>query len=345
MKRLLMMFLMVALSVALVACGGSNETGGESSQDSNANEDEEKKSYDLKMSVTVGNSSTWFIAAEKLAEDVAEATDGRIQISVYPNEQLSGGDSGAGVEQVMNGTTDMSYHSTIIYSIMDERLGVVSAPFLFADLDDVDAALGGEGGEAIKDIIRENGVETLGFGQNGFRQVTNSKQPVTSPEDLANMRVRIPGISMYTDLWRELGADPTTMTFSEVFTSLQQGTIDGQENPIDVIHSAQLAEVQDYITMWNYSYDPLVLGINKKLFDSMSEEDQEVLRAAAVDANAYQIQLAREKEAEQIAELKEAGMEFYEPTDAELEAFRQAVEPVYEKYESVWGTDLLNSFR
>ncbi|WP_209121030.1 DctP family TRAP transporter solute-binding subunit [Alkalihalobacillus sp. BA299] len=345
MKKLFMMFLMVALSIALVACGGNDETGGEDSQDTGSTGDEEKESYDLKMSVTVGNSSTWFIAAEKLAEDVAEASDGRIQISVFPNEQLSGGDSGAGVEQVMNGTTDMSYHSTIIYSIMDERLGVLSAPFLFANLEETDVALAGEGGEAIKEIIRENGVETLGFGQNGFRQLTNSKQPVQSPEDLKNLKVRIPGISMYTDLWREFGADPTAMTFSEVFTALQQGTIDGQENPIDVIHSAQLAEVQKYITMWNYSYDPLILGINKELFDSMSEEDQEILRNAAADANAYQIQMARDKEAEQIEELKAAGMEFYEPTEADIEAFRQVVEPIYEKYESVWGADLLNTFR
>ncbi|WP_078427313.1 DctP family TRAP transporter solute-binding subunit [Alkalihalobacterium alkalinitrilicum] len=345
MKKFFMKFLMVGLATTLVACGGSNETGGDEAQDPGSTGDAEQQSYDLKMSVTVGNSSTWFMAAEKLAEDMAEATDGRIQISVYPNEQLSGGDSGAAVEQLMNGTIDLTYNSTIIYSIMDERLGVLSAPFLFANLEETDVALAGEGGEAIKEIIRENGVETLGFGQNGFRQLTNSKHEVTSPEDLVNMKVRIPGISMYTDLWREFGADPTTMTFSEVFTALQQGTIDGQENPIDVIHSSQLVEVQDYITMWNYSYDPLILGINKDLFDSMSAEDQELFRTLGEEANAYQIQLAREKESEQIEELKAAGMQFYEPTEAELEAFRQAVEAVYDKYESVWGAELLNSFR
>jgi tripartite ATP-independent transporter DctP family solute receptor len=345
MKKWSKWFVVLALSTSLVACGSNNETGGGETGEPNSSNDENKDSYNLKMSVTVGNSSTWFMAAEKLAEDVLEASDGRIEISVYPNEQLSGGDSGTGVEQLMNGITDMSYHSTIIYSIMDERLGVLSAPFLFEDLEATDEALAGAGGEAVKEILRENGVEPLGFGQNGFRQITNSSKPVQTPEDLKNMKVRIPGISMYTDLWRELGADPTTMTFSEVFTALQQGTIDGQENPIDVIHSAQLAEVQDYITMWNYSYDPLVLGINKDLFDSMSAEDQEILKNAAAEANAYQIQLARDKEAEQIAELKEQGMEFYEPTAEELELFRQAVEPVYEKYESVWGTDLLNSFR
>lgn len=344
MKKWSLWVFLLALSIGLAACG-SNETGGGESQDSSSSGEEEKESYNLRMSVTVGNSSTWFMAAEKLAEDVKEATDGRIDISVYPNEQLSGGDSGTAVEQLMNGTIDMTYNSTIIYSIMDERFGVLSAPFLFRDLEETDEALAGAGGEAIKEILRENGVEPLGFGQNGFRQITNSVKPVQSPEDLKNMKIRIPGIGMYTDLWRELGADPTTMTFSEVFTALQQGTIDGQENPIDVIHSSQLAEVQDYITMWNYSYDPLVLGINKDLFDSMSAEDQEIMMTAAADANEYQIKMAREKEAQQMEELKEQGMEFYEPTEEELEKFRQAVEPVYEKYESVWGADLLNSFR
>jgi TRAP-type C4-dicarboxylate transport system substrate-binding protein len=149
---------------------------------------------------------------------------------------------------------------------------------------------------------------------------------------------------MYTDLWTQLGANPTAMTFSEVFTSLQQGTIDGQENPIDVIHSAKLNEVQDYITMWNYSYDPLVLGINKKTLESMSEEDQELIKKLGAEAAAYQVELAREKEAKQIEELEAAGMQFYYPSDNDLKKFSEAVQPIYEKYESVWGEDLLNAF-
>ncbi|MDT8858899.1 DctP family TRAP transporter solute-binding subunit [Alkalihalobacillus sp. MEB130] len=342
MKKLSKWVILLALAVVLTACGSSDEATGE---DSVSNEGAEGESYDLKMSITVGNNTSWYEGAQKLADDVKEASDGRINITVYTNEQLAGGDSAGTVEQLMNGLIDMSYNSTIIYSIMDERFGVLSAPFLFTDLEATDEALAGAGGEAINEILRENNVEPLGFGQNGFRQISNSQHPIQTPADLENMKVRIPGISMYTDLFRELGADPTTMTFSEVFTSLQQGTIDAQENPIDVFHSAQLAEVQDYITLWNYSYDPIVLGINKDLFESMSAEDQEILRTAAVEANALQIQVAREREADQIAELQEQGVEFYEPTEDELELFRQAVEPVYEKYESVWGADLLNSFR
>jgi tripartite ATP-independent transporter DctP family solute receptor len=331
-KQSLFITMSLVLMLVLSACGQA-ATGG--------NEDKE---YNLKMSVTVGESSTWFEAAKKLAADLEEQTDGRIKMEVYPNEQLSGGDSGKGVELLVKGSTDLSFHSTIIYSILDERLGVASAPFLFKNLDEVDAAFNGAGGEAIKEILREKGVETLGFGQNGFRQLTNSKVEVKTPADLNGLKVRIPGITMYTDLWTELGSNPTAMTFSEVFTSLQQGTIDGQENPIDVIHSAKLNEVQDYITMWNYSYDPLVLGINKKTLEGMSKADQELLKKLGAEAAAYQVELAREKESKQIEELESAGMQFYYPTDADLAQFSEAVQPIYEKYESVWGEDLLNAF-
>ena len=218
MKKFVLGLFMVTLTVVMAACGGNDEAGGEA---------KEGETYDLDMSVTVGEASTWYKAAEKLAEDVKEKSEGRINISVYPNEQLSGGNSGTAVEQVANGTQAMSYNSTIIYSIMDERLGVLSAPFIFPDLDTAYSLLDGEGGEMIKDILRENGVEPLGFGQNGFRQVTNSEHPIKTPEDLKGLKMRIPGIAMYTDLWRMFGTDPTSMTFSEVFTALQQGTTGG----------------------------------------------------------------------------------------------------------------------
>jgi tripartite ATP-independent transporter DctP family solute receptor len=329
-------FAAIGLSTVLLlsAC---NSSGSEA--------DAEGKEYDLKMSVTVSDSSTWYEAAEKLKKDLAEESDGRINLELFANEQLSGGDSGKAVEGLSKGTIDLTFNSTIIYSILDERFGVASAPFLFKNLDEVDEVFNGDGGEQLKGVLAEKGVQALGFGQNGFRQLTNSKLEVKGPDDLKGLKIRIPGITMYTDLYRELGTDPTTMTFSEVFTALQQGTIDGQENPIDVIYSSKLQEVQEYITMWNYSYDPLVLGMNKKLYDSMSEEDRELFDRLGKEAAEYQLELAREKETTQIEELKAAGMKFYTPTDAELEAFNKAVQPVYEKYTDIWGKDLLNAFK
>lgn len=324
----------VSVAILLGACSGGN-----------SNADAEGKEYNLKMSVTVSDSSTWYAAAEKLRDDLKEESDGRINIEIYPNEQLTGGDSGKAVEALAKGTTDLTINSTIIYSILDAKFGVASAPFLFNNTDEVDAAFAGKGGEALTELLSEKGVHALGFGENGFRQITNSTREIKTPDDLNGLKIRIPGITMYTDLFRELGTDPATMTFSEVFTSLQQGTIDGQENPIDVIHSSKLQEVQKYITMWNYSYDPLVFGINKKLYDSMSDEDKGLFDRLGKEAAEYQVKLAREKEAEQISALEAAGMQFYTPTEDELAEFKEAVQPIYEKYTEIWGEDLLNAFR
>lgn len=335
-RRLSFAIIVSAIFMLIVAGCSSSSTGGSG--------DSSEKELNLKMSVTISNTSSWFKAAEKFADEVKENTDGRINIKVYPNEQLSGGDSGKAVESLSKGTIDLTYNSTIIYSILNDKLGVLSAPFLFKDAAEVDAKLSGEGGESIKQIIRDFGVEPLGFGENGFRQVTNSVKEIKSADDINGLKIRIPGIKMYTDLWTLYGANPATMTMSEVFTALQQGTVDGQENPIDVIYSSKLQEVQKHVTMWNYSYDPLILGMNKKLYDSLSEEDQQILLTAAENANKFQIELARETEKEQIKEMEEAGVSFYYPTEEELAEFKEKAQPIYDQYTDVWGEDLLNLF-
>lgn len=339
MKRIKYILMALGILFVINACSSDDDNEKEASEGGSGED------LTLNMSVTTSETSTWFLGAEKLAEDVEEETDGRIKIDVFANEQLSGGDSAKALELLSKGNIDLTVNSTIIYTVLDDRFGVASAPFIFNDLDDADEAFNGEGGEMLKDILREKNVEPLGYGENGFRQITNSAHEIKGPEDIDGLKIRIPGITMYTDLFRELGSDPSTMTFSEVFTSLQQGTIDGQENPIDVIYSSKLNEVQDYVTMWNYSYDPLVFGINKDLFDSLSEEDQEMFTRLGLEAAEYQVEITREREKEQIVELEEAGLNFYYPTEEEIEDYREAVEPIIEKYESIWGEDLLKAFK
>lgn len=339
MKRIKYILMALGILFVISACSSDDDNEKEASEGGSGED------LTLNMSVTTSETSTWFLGAEKLAEDVEEETDGRIKIEVFANEQLSGGDSAKALELLSKGNIDLTVNSTIIYTVLDDRFGVASAPFIFNDLDDADEAFNGEGGEMLKDILREKNVEPLGYGENGFRQITNSAHEIKGPEDIDGLKIRIPGITMYTDLFRELGSDPSTMTFSEVFTSLQQGTIDGQENPIDVIYSSKLNEVQDYVTMWNYSYDPLVFGINKDLFDSLSEEDQEMFTRLGLEAAEYQVEITREREKEQIVELEEAGLNFYYPTEEEIEDYREAVEPIIEKYESIWGEDLLKAFK
>ncbi len=150
---------------------------------------------------------------------------------------------------------------------------------------------------------------------------------------------------MYIALYKALGSNPTAMNFSEVFTALQQKAIDGQENPMDVISSSKLYEVQKYISIWNYSYDALILGINKAKFESFSPEIQKAIQEAATEACKYQIALNREKAETQLQEFKDKGMVAYEFTEEDMKPFIKAVQSVYGEYEGIMGKDLIDSFR
>lgn len=330
---------LLCVSLVFVGCNKGQEEPAAGGQ-------EEVKPVKLKMSVTTADSSTWTIGAKKFAELVKERSDGKIEIAVYPNEQLSGGNQPKGIEMLQAGATDLSLHSNIIYSVIDPKYGVISLPWLLTTEEQVDEKLiNGPAGEKFKEMLREKGVECLAYGENGFRQITNSKKEIKSPADMSGLKIRIPGIQMYTDLYQALGADPTVMNFAEVFTALQQNTIDGQENPTDVIYSSKLYEVQDYISLWNYSYDALILGINKELFDGFDADTQKLLSDAAEEAMDFQRDLNREKGGDQVKYFEDQGMTVTTLTDDEIAAFQKQVEPVYEKYGPIIGEDVIDLFR
>lgn len=325
MKHIKTIAAIAAAGLALTACSSEANSGEET--------------YQWDFTVTSGESSTWYAAAERFAEILDERSDGRMQVSVYANEQLSGGDPAAGVEQLMNGGKEFSYNSTIIYDGLDSRFSAINAPFLYDDYEQADAAIEAGAEDAYKELSREMGIEMLGFGESGFRQLTTSNTKVTSPDDLNNLVIRVPGSSLFLNIFEELGADATSMDASEVYTSLQTGTIEGQENPYDPIVSLGFHEVQGHLTNWNYIYDPLILGMNAELFDSLSEEDQQIIKEAAAEANEFQIQQNRDLEEEHLSELQQ-NLEVTELTDEQVESFRDVVEPVHEEHMNEWTEEL-----
>jgi tripartite ATP-independent transporter DctP family solute receptor len=339
-KKLAVIIAMVlVLSLALTGCASTPAPadGGSAAP--------AVKKVTLKMSTTTADTSSWTLGAKKFAELVSERTNGNIEIKVFPNEQLAGGSQGKGIEMLISGAVDFTYHSNIIYSIMDERFGVISMPWLIPDTATADEKLSGAGGEAINKLLLEKGIVGLGFGENGFRQVTNSKKAIATPEDIAGLKLRIPGIKMFISLYKALGADPITMNFGEVFTALQQKTIDGQENPTDVINSSKINEVQKYMTVWNYSYDAIILGMNKAKFDSFDKATQDILVQAAKEANEYQRNLNRELAAKQTEEFAAKGMEVTTLTPEQMLPFAEKVQSVYTEYEPIMGKDLIDAFR
>ena len=328
-KKTTLAAILAASALALTACSGGGGGSTASGDDT----------YQWDMTITVAETSTWWAGAEKFGELIEEKSDGRMTLNIFANEQLSGGDAAAGVEMLSNGDKAFSYNSPIIYSGIDSRFSAITAPFLYANYEEADATIADGAAEAYEALTEEMGIKMLGFGESGFRQVTNSKHEITEPADLNGLKMRVAGSDLFLDIYKQLGADPVTMNFSEVFTSLQNGTIDGQENPYDVIYTNGLPEVQEYLTVWNYVYDPLILGMNLDLYNELSPEDQKIINESAAEANAYQIKLSREIEEEQLASIKEE-IKVTELSADQMAAFREAMQPVYDKYESKWTPEL-----
>ncbi len=332
-KKWLAGILGAVMVFSAAGCGGGSTDSGSAG------------SKELKMSYTTSETSVWRVACEELAKAVEEGTDGRYKISIYANEQLAGGAMDQGCQMILDGTVDLDLRSITNYTLYDPALFAVVMPFMFSDNDDVDARLlNGSAGDLVKERVEALGVKVLGLAENGFRSITNSKREIKSPADLSGLKFRVPATACWVDTFKQFGADPTVMTFSEVFTALQQGAIDGQENPTDPIVSSKVYEVQKYLTKWNYAYDCLVMTCSQKLWDSLSEEDQAVFAEAGATACAAEVKASREADEGNFQLMEDSGMKITELTDAEMAAFKEAAAPIYDKYREQIGDDVFATF-
>jgi len=287
-----------------------------------------------KMSVVTNEDSSWTRGAHLFADLVKQRSGGRIQITVYPNAELAGGDQVKELTMLRDGSIDFTYHSNLLYTNLDQSFAAISMPWLFTDYSQVDAALSGPAGSQLLKAAEAQGIVSLAYGENGFRQLTNSKLDVCVPDDLRGLKIRIPDVELYESIFEAMGAIPITMNFGEVTGALKQGQIDGQENPIDIIVSFKLYEVQKYITIWNYSYDAIILGMNKNDWDGLPATAQAIIKAAAAEASEEQVKLSRDAARTQLSLLRDKGMTITELTPDQVKAFRATTEPVYAEWSS-----------
>jgi tripartite ATP-independent transporter DctP family solute receptor len=294
----------------------------------------------IRLSHITAKDSPWDKGANRFAELVAKNTDGRIEVKVFPQSQLSNGNQKSELEMLQSGAIDMTWDSPIILALfLDKRFDVFNLPWLYASMDVANKVADGPMGALAMKWLEEKGITGLGIGVNGYRELTNSKRPITSPDDMKGIRFRVAGTRLFLETFRLLGANAVTMNFGEVFPSLQRGVIDGQENPTAIIDSSRLYEVQKYLTMWHYSFDPLILCINKKLFDSFSPADRMAIRAAAKDAVAYERAVSAEAEKALPEVLRKKGMQVNALTPAQIAVFKARVQPVYAMVEGAVGAD------
>jgi TRAP-type transport system periplasmic protein len=302
---------------------------------------------EFKNSLVVGPTGPWGEAAAKFADLLRERTQGRINVKNYYAGQLFAGKQTNEFTLLNQGVADFAFGSTINWSPQVKELNLFSMPFLFSSYRSVDAVEEGEPGQRLFKAIDAKGVVPLAWAENGFRQITNSKRAVRKPEDLAGLKIRVVGSPIFIDTFRAMGANPVNMNWGEAQQAFQQGTVDGQENPVvSVLVPFKLWTSQKYVTAWNYAIDPIVVAISKQTWDALSPADRDIVRKTAIEVAAWEKVGARKGLDGSTAaydDLKQNGMDVVIPTAAELTAFRDKTRPVYDKWVGEVGADLVKS--
>lgn len=294
---------------------------------------------EYKMSLVVGTAFPWGQGGQMWADMVRERTNGRINIKLYPGVSLVNGDQTREFAALRQGVIDMAIGSTINWSPQIRELNIFSMPFLATTYAQTDSLTQGEVGKKIFKAIEQKGGVPLAWGENGFRQLSNSKRIVTSPADMKGMKIRVVGSPLFIDTFTALGANPTQMSWADAQPALASGAVDGQENPLAIFVAAKMDKLnQKYITAWNYMNDPLVFVVNKDVWNSWTPKDREIVRQAAIEAGKKEIAIARKPVEEKILAM---GVGISTLTPAQLADFKKTTRPVYEKWTKQIGPDLV----
>jgi tripartite ATP-independent transporter DctP family solute receptor len=302
---------------------------------------------EYKLSTVLGNAFPWGKGGDIWADLVRERTKGRINIKMYPGTSLVGGDQTREFTAIRQGVIDMAIGSSINWSPQVKELNLFSLPFLIKDFKSIDAITGGEVGRDIFAILDKAGVVPLAWGENGFRELSNSKREIKTPADLKGMKIRVVGSPLFIDMFTALGANPVQMSWADTQPALSSGAVDGQENPLTIFTAAKLHTVaQKHLTMWGYMVDPLIFVVNKEVWNSWTAEDREIVRKAAIDAGRQEIEIARTGLVEPgkplLKTIEGLGVTVSTPSAANREEFVKATRAVYNKWKAQIGAPLVD---
>jgi len=289
----------------------------------------------LKIGYSNALTSHYGMGAVAFCEEVDKGTQGRYKCQQYPNNALGG--EREMIEAVQLGTQDLANVSTGALGNFVPEVKIVDIPFLFRDYDHARKVMDGPIGQDLLKKMTAKGIVGLAWTENGFRHITNSKRAINSAEDARGLKLRTMENKVHMDGFKTFGVLPTPMAWPEVFTALQQGTVDGQENPIPVILSNKLSQVQKYLSLTNHVYSPAVLVLSPSVWNKLSDADKGVFQEAARKAAVVQRKKVNDDESVAVAELRKDGMQVVEKVNGE--SFRKAVAPAYAQFAKEFGAD------
>jgi TRAP-type transport system periplasmic protein len=330
MKKSMSLFLVLALSTGLFGCSSSKGT-------STAPASESKK-ITIKLSHGLSTEHPYQLGTVKFAELVKTYSKDTIEVKVFPSAQL--GNERDNLEGLKMGTLDMALTGTGVTQNFQKKLAVFGLPYLFRDAEHAYKVLDGPIGEELFGSLDQNGIKYLAAFENGFRMVTNNKKEIKEPADLKGMKIRTPESEVSLSTLKAMGAESFPMAWGEVVTALKQGVMDGQENALVHIWANKTYEAQKYISLTAHQYDPAPLMMSKILWDKLSKDQQDAVLKAAREARDFERKTFQDMSKDAISKFKANGNIVTE--NPNIAAFREAVKPVWEKFEPTVGKDLID---
>ncbi|MGC2518825.1 MAG: TRAP transporter substrate-binding protein [Burkholderiales bacterium] len=280
---------------------------------------------------------------EKFAEIVAAKSGGKMKVDLFPGGVL--GSDQANVSALQGGTLDMVVLNSGILASQVKQFGIYDFPFMFANPREADTVVDGPFGKKLHQMLEEKGIVGLAYWELGFRNITNSKRPITKVEDIAGLKLRVIPNAINIDWVKALDANPTPLPFPELYAALDQKAIDGEENPNSVILANKFYEVQKYVALTNHQYNPQSLIFSRKVWDTLSGDERKILGDAAVEAGKFQRQVSRSAASAALENLKKNGMQVTELSPAEINKFRDKMKPVIAKNASIVGEDTVRDIQ
>ena len=346
MKRIFALLLAAMMVLSLAACGGSGASStadsGSGSSASSGDSAAAPANNGQKYTIRIGHSDTTanliHINLERFAQAVNERTNGQVEVQIFAAEQL--GSNAEMIEMVEMGSLDAMMLPSGQQANYCPKFKALSLPFLFSDYEHVYRVLDGEIGEELLEGLSDHNMIQLAYWENGLRQFTNSKREINTPDDMKGLKFRTPEDALTVAIFAAYGASASPFAFSELYLALQQGTFDGQENPVANIYANNFQQVQKYLTMVNYQYQPKDMIFSLTTWNKLPADIQDILKAAAVEFGNQHRQDIRDKEAEQLADLEADGMIVTYP---DTQPFIDQAQKVYQDFyaENPWAEDLV----
>jgi tripartite ATP-independent transporter DctP family solute receptor len=279
------------------------------------------------------------LGAQKFADLVHQKSGGKITVRLFPSGTL-GGDSVL-LSSVQGGTVEITLMATGVLVGHFKEFVIFDFPFLFNNAEEADAVLDGPFGKKLLNKLPEKGMVGLTYWDHGFRHITNSRRPITKMEDIQGLKIRVPQIPLYIDMFTTLGANATPLPWPELYPALEMEAVDGQENPVPSIEGSKLHEVQKYLSLTRHMYNPLVVLFSERVWGKLTPDERKLLEDAANEAKPYERQVSREADIKALEILKAGGMVVNEVAPAELARMREKLKPVVDKHAQQAGETLV----